>query len=77
MKKSFELFFADTKHDCVEPLLNVMEHLMTSSTLLWAENRLKDFKLHDKEIVTFLKNSAYDPAGIDFAKVKEEAGKVA
>lgn len=74
--KSFEVFFADTKYDCVELFWSSMKHLMTSDTSKWVEDRLKYLKDHDEEIVVLPKNSTYDPVDMSFSKVKEEAVKI-
>lgn len=71
--KSFEVFFAETKYDCVELFLNVMRHLMTPDAIKWVESRLEDLKGNDEEIIILPKNSTYDPVGLNFSKVKEEA----
>lgn len=74
--KSFEVFFAETKFDCVEMFLGSMRHLMTPDAIRWVEERLKYLKDHDEEVVILPRNSIYDPADMSFLKVKEEAERL-
>lgn len=74
--KSFEVFFATSKYDCVELFFGSMQHLMTPEASKWVADRLKYLKDHDEEIVILPKNNMYDPEDVNFVKVKEEAAKL-